>query len=105
MPPRPRPTSTGSSRSGRPGRRAGGGARVVVADSSQTLLCSWLSAVLLGGLVLDAAFGWGWVDPVAGPVIAAIALKEGLDAWRGKGCSGPALPTAAEDACCRSGGA
>ena len=64
----------------------------VVADSSQTLLCSCLSAVLLGGLVLNATLGWGWADPVAGLVIAGVALKEGLDAWRGEGCCGPAGP-------------
>jgi divalent metal cation (Fe/Co/Zn/Cd) transporter len=61
----------------------------VVADSRQTLLCSCLSAVLLGGLVLNAAFGWGWADPVAGLVIAAVAVREGRDAWRGEGCCGP----------------
>jgi len=61
----------------------------VVADSSQTLLCTYLSAVLLGGLVLNATLGWSWADPVAGLVIAAVALKEGRDAWRGEGCCGP----------------
>ena len=70
----------------------------VVADSSQTLLCTYLSAVLLGGLVLNAALGWGWADPVAGLVIAAIALKEGRDAWRGEGCCGPAGPRRRRDA-------
>ena len=61
----------------------------VVSDSSQTLLCSYLSAVLLGGLLLNATLGWSWADPVAGLVIAAVALKEGRDAWRGQGCCGP----------------
>ena len=60
----------------------------VVADSTQTLLCTYLSAVLLGGLVLNATLGWGWADPLAGLVIAAVAAKEGRDAWRGKGCCG-----------------
>lgn len=69
----------------------------VVADSSQTLLCSYLSAVLLGGLVLNATLGWAWADPVAGLVIAAIALKEGREAWRGEGCCGPAGAHAAAD--------
>jgi divalent metal cation (Fe/Co/Zn/Cd) transporter len=68
----------------------------VVADSTQTLLCSYLSAVLLGGLVLNATLGWAWADPVAGLVIAAVALKEGREAWRGEGCCGPA--SAAADA-------
>ena len=61
----------------------------VVADSSQTLLCTYLSAVLLGGLVLNATLGWGWADPLAGLVIAAVAVKEGRDAWKGEGCCGP----------------
>ena len=58
----------------------------VVADSSQTLLCTYLSAVLLGGLVLNATLGWGWADPLAGLVIALVAAKEGRDTWRGDGC-------------------
>ena len=58
----------------------------VVADSTQTLLCSCLSAVLLVGLVLNAALGWAWADPVAALVIAAVAAKEGREAWRGEGC-------------------
>lgn len=65
----------------------------VVADSTQTLLCTYLSAVLLGGLVLNATLGWGWADPVAGLLIAAVALKEGRDAWRGEGCCGPSGAT------------
>ena len=75
----------------------------VVADSTQTLLCSYLSAVLLVGLVLNAVLGWSWADPVAGLLIAAIALKEGREAWRGEGCCGPAAPArddAADGACC-----
>lgn len=66
------------------------GSNAVVADGTQTLLCTYLSAVLLGGLVLNATLGWGWADPVAGLVIAAVALKEGRDAWRGEGCCAPA---------------
>lgn len=62
----------------------------VVSDSAQTLLCSWLSAVLLVGLLLNAVLGWSWADPLAGLVIAGVALKEGLDAWRGQRCCGPA---------------
>ena len=55
------------------------------------MLCTYLSAVLLGGPVLNATLGWGWADPVAGLVIAAVALKEGRDAWRGEGCAGPPI--------------
>ena len=63
----------------------------VVADSTQTLLCTYMSAVLLGGLVLNATAGWWWADPVAGLVIAVIAAKEGRQAWRGEGCCAPAV--------------
>ena len=62
----------------------------VVSDSAQTMLCSWLSAVLLVGLLLNALLGWGWADPLAGLVIAGVAVKEGVDAWRGQRCCGPA---------------
>ena len=64
------------------------GSNAVVADSTQTMLCTYLSAVLLVGLVLNAALGWHWADPLAGLVIAAVAAKEGRDAWRGEGCCG-----------------
>ncbi|MEU1891609.1 cation transporter [Streptomyces pristinaespiralis] len=69
-------------------RRAGRelGSASAVADSKQTLLCTYLSAVLLVGLVLNATLGWSWADPVAALAIAAIAVKEGRDAWQGKGC-------------------
>ncbi|MEV0806328.1 cation transporter [Micromonospora sp. NPDC050200] len=69
-------------------RRAGRelGSRSAVADSKQTLLCTYLSAVLLIGLGLNSLFGWSWADPVAALVIAAVALKEGREAWRGDNC-------------------
>ncbi len=60
--------------------------RTVVADSSQTLLCSYLSAVLLVGLAANATLGWWWADPVAALVIAALAVREGREAWRGDPC-------------------
>jgi divalent metal cation (Fe/Co/Zn/Cd) transporter len=73
-------------------RRAGRelGSRSAVADSKQTLLCTYLSAVLLGGLLLNSLAGWAWADPVAGLVIAAIALREGRNAWGGTVCCAPA---------------
>jgi divalent metal cation (Fe/Co/Zn/Cd) transporter len=69
-------------------RRAGRelGSRSAVADSKQTLLCTYLSAVLLAGLVLNSLWGWSWADPVAALGIAAIAVREGVDAWRGDAC-------------------
>ncbi|MGX1476216.1 UNVERIFIED_CONTAM: divalent metal cation (Fe/Co/Zn/Cd) transporter [Streptomyces canus] len=88
-------------------RRAGRelGSASAVADSKQTLLCTYLSAVLLAGLVLNATLHWSWADPAAALVIATIAVKEGRDAWRGEGCCAP--PAGAgpnEDACgCRPG--
>jgi divalent metal cation (Fe/Co/Zn/Cd) transporter len=62
------------------------GSNAVVADSTQTQLCTYLSAVLLVGLILNATLGWSWADPLAGLVIATIAIKEGRHAWRGEGC-------------------
>jgi divalent metal cation (Fe/Co/Zn/Cd) transporter len=76
------------------------GSNAVVADSTQTLLCTYLSAVLLGGLLLNATLGWAWADPVAGLVIAAVAVKEGREAWRGEGCCAPPVAGVAEDAGC-----
>jgi divalent metal cation (Fe/Co/Zn/Cd) transporter len=69
-------------------RRAGRelGSLSAVADSKQTLLCTYLSAVLLAGLVLNSLWGWSWADPVAALVIAAIAVREGVTAWRGDPC-------------------
>jgi divalent metal cation (Fe/Co/Zn/Cd) transporter len=62
------------------------GSATVMADSGQTMLCTYLSAVLLGGLVLNALWGWSWADPVAALVIAGVAVKEGREAWRGEHC-------------------
>lgn len=58
----------------------------VVADSNQTTLCAYLSGVLLVGLVLNATVGWWWADPLAALGIAALAAKEGREAWRGDAC-------------------
>lgn len=68
------------------------GSATVVADSTQTLLCTYLSAVLLVGLVLNAWLGWSWADPFAALVIAAVAAREGVQAWRGEQCAGCAIP-------------
>jgi divalent metal cation (Fe/Co/Zn/Cd) transporter len=77
-------------------RRAGRefGSLSAVADSKQTLLCTYLSAVLLVGLLVNTLFGWSWADPVAGLVIALIAVREGREAWRGDTCC--AVPPRAE---------
>ena len=90
-------------------RRAGRelGSRTAVADSKQTLLCTYLSAVLLVGLGLNSVFGWSWADPIAALIIAAVAVKEGRDAWRGDTCCGPQPLTRAarpsDDAGCADG--
>ncbi|MFP5019742.1 cation diffusion facilitator family transporter [Pseudonocardia sp. 1LY6.1] len=87
-------------------RRAGRelGSASAVADSKQTLLCTYLSAAVLVGLVLNAALGWWWADPVAGLVLAALAVREGVNAWRGEGCCAPVSAAgsccATEECCC-----
>lgn len=58
--------------------------RVLIADSAETFLCSWLSGILLLGLVLNATVGWWWADPVAALGIAWLALREGKEAWSGE---------------------
>jgi divalent metal cation (Fe/Co/Zn/Cd) transporter len=69
-------------------RRAGRelGSVSAVADSKQTLLCTYLSAILLVGLLLNSLFGLWWADPIAAFGIAVIAVKEGIDAWKGDPC-------------------
>jgi divalent metal cation (Fe/Co/Zn/Cd) transporter len=75
------------------------GSATVMADSTQTMLCTYLSAVLLVGLVLNAAFGWSWADPIAALVIAGVAVKEGIEAWRGDHCDDCApIPADGSDA-------
>lgn len=68
----------------RTGRELGSGA--VVADGTQTLLCTYLSAVLLVGLLANAWFGWWWLDAVAALAIAGVAAREGVQSWRGDPC-------------------
>ena len=70
-------------------RRAGRelGSATAVADSKQTLLCAWLSAAVLGGLLLNSLLGWTWADALAGLVIAAFAVREGVEAWKGDACA------------------
>ena len=56
------------------------------ADAKQSDLCSYLSAILLGGLLLNALLGWWWADPIAGLLMAPIIAKEGADVLQGKSC-------------------
>lgn len=60
--------------------------RALQADSRQTDICAYLSAILLGGLLLNAAFGFWWADPVAALVMTPIIAKEGVEALRGEQC-------------------
>jgi divalent metal cation (Fe/Co/Zn/Cd) transporter len=86
-------------------RRAGRelGSASAVADSKQTLLCTYLSAAVLAGLVLNAALGWWWADPVAALLLAALAVKEGRAAWRGDLCCASSSSARGADGVCSDG--
>jgi divalent metal cation (Fe/Co/Zn/Cd) transporter len=70
-------------------RRVGAalGSSATAREGTQNMLCAYLSAALLAGLGLNAAFGLWWADPVAATVIAAVAVREGVQGWRGDICS------------------
>jgi divalent metal cation (Fe/Co/Zn/Cd) transporter len=70
-------------------RRAGHelGSATAVADSKQTLICTYLSASVLVGLVLNRWFGWWWADSIAALVIVVFAVREGVEAWKGDACA------------------
>jgi divalent metal cation (Fe/Co/Zn/Cd) transporter len=72
-------------------RRAGReyGSTSAVADSKQTLLCTYLSAAVLVGLVLNSALGWWWADPIVALGLAVVAVREGREALRGDTCCPP----------------
>jgi divalent metal cation (Fe/Co/Zn/Cd) transporter len=65
---------------------AGLSSRALAADSRQTDICAYLSAILLGGLILNALAGWWWADPAAALVMTPIIAKEGIGALRGETC-------------------
>ncbi|MGC4971648.1 cation diffusion facilitator family transporter [Streptomyces sp. DT199] len=82
--------------------------RLVVADAAETKLCAWLSVSTFAGLLAFAVFGWTWIDPVAGFVIAAFAIMEGKEAWEGElvcddGCDDDKPTTATGSASCSDG--
>ncbi|WP_343074867.1 cation diffusion facilitator family transporter [Phytoactinopolyspora alkaliphila] len=84
------------------------GSASVVADSKQTLICAYLSGVVLAGLVVNSLLGWWWADPIAALAIAGFAIREGLEAWKGDACSVPASalltsPEAETDRACGAG--
>jgi divalent metal cation (Fe/Co/Zn/Cd) transporter len=69
-------------------RRVGNrlGSAATVQEGVQNMVCAYLSVALLIGLVANAVLGWWWADPAAALVIAAVALREGRESWRGHGC-------------------
>ncbi|WP_342450793.1 cation diffusion facilitator family transporter [Plantibacter sp. CFBP 8798] len=73
------------------------GSASAVADSKQTLICSYLSAAVLIGLVLNSTLGWAWADGVAALVIAGFAVREGIEAWRGDACKRPVSSLTSEN--------
>ena len=73
------------------------GSASAVADSKQTLICSYLSAAVLIGLVLNSTLGWAWADGVAALVIAGFAVREGVEAWRGDACKRPVSSLTSEN--------
>ena len=62
------------------------GSAAMHADAKQTEFCTYLSAILLLGLLLNTIFGLWWADPVAGLVMVPIIAKEGIEGWQGKAC-------------------
>ena len=72
------------------------------ADGTHTVLCAWLSAALLVGLMLNAAVGLAWADHVAGLVITAVAARDAIRVWRRQNCcasTGERDPAATDVAC------
>ncbi len=63
------------------------GSATAVADSKQTLICTYLSAAVVVGLLLNTLFGWWWADPIASLVIVVFAIREGIEAWKGDACA------------------
>jgi divalent metal cation (Fe/Co/Zn/Cd) transporter len=86
----------------RVGERLGSGA--TAAEGAQNLLCAYMAAGVLVGLVANAMLGGRWLDPVIALGIAAIAVREGREAWAGEGCACVAVPGLetgrCEDGCC-----
>ncbi|MBB5833033.1 cation transporter [Brachybacterium aquaticum] len=80
------------------------GSASAVADSKQTLICAYLSAAVLMGLVANSLLGWSWADPVAALIIAVFAVREGVEAWRGEACAQPVSALVQEDSGKEGGG-
>ncbi|MBK5231621.1 MAG: cation transporter [Thermoleophilia bacterium] len=79
------------------------GSAATKGEGRQNMLCAYLAGALLVGLLGNALFGAWWLDPAVGLLIAAVAVKEGLDAWRGEGCCVGAPAVGSEhDNCCQT---
>jgi divalent metal cation (Fe/Co/Zn/Cd) transporter len=81
----------------RVGERLASGA--TTGEGAQNLLCAYMAAGVLVGLVANAAVGWWWLDPVIALAIAAIAVREGHETWAGEDCACVAMPTLEADRC------
>lgn len=62
------------------------GSRATRGEGMQNILCAYLSAAVLLGLGANALFAWWWADPLAALVVAGVAVREGLESWRGEDC-------------------
>jgi divalent metal cation (Fe/Co/Zn/Cd) transporter len=75
------------------------GSAATAGEGAQNLLCAYMAAGVLVGLAANAAVGWWWVDPVVALMIAAVAVREGREAWAGEGCACAAVPGLEADRC------
>jgi len=66
------------------GARLGSGA--TAGEGTQNLLCAYLAGAVLLGLAANALLGWWWLDPLMALVVAGVAVREGVEAWRGEDC-------------------
>ncbi len=72
-------------------------------EGAQNLLCAYLAGAVFLGLAGNALFGWWWLDPIAALAIAGIAVREGLETWRGEGCCAQPVLDPAAARCCDDG--
>jgi divalent metal cation (Fe/Co/Zn/Cd) transporter len=68
------------------------GSAATAGEGAQNMLCAYMAAGVLAGLLANTLFGWWWLDPAIALGIAALAVREGLEAWRGEGCACGAIP-------------
>ncbi|MCC6793224.1 MAG: hypothetical protein IT336_16185 [Thermomicrobiales bacterium] len=84
------------------------GSQATHGEGTQNMLCAYLAGAVFLGLLGNALFGAWWLDPIAALLIAVVAVREGLETWRGEGCcvEAPSLDPAAavcDDDCCADG--